>query len=169
MKIFKYGIWLRDFFLTLILLIFLSGLYGQERDLTQEENIGLGPGPGIEESRKLLSLPPQAAIAAIKNLSAAMATIRVSQIRHLVRKHNPDIDRVYLILRHLEELRATALAQKRLNNLLWVIALCFSLFSSFLFYVYISQRRALREVEAITKKQKAARAVPASPVYRGEE
>ena len=181
MRTYQYKIWLCGFFIALALPISLTKLYGQkQKPQDHEQRQEIRPSKiqdldrddrniNIKESRKLLALPPQKAITAIKKMSVSEAVVRISQIRHLVRKDNPDIDRIYLILRHLEELRAADLAQKRLNNLLWVIALCFLLFSSFLFYIYIDQKRSLRDIESISKKPKRKGTAPVPPVYHGED
>lgn len=161
LRIRQCSIFLCTFFLSLSVLIAGGELYAQERALLLKSE--------MEESRKLLTLPLQEALSMIKKLSTAEAAVRTSQIRYLARKRNPDIDRLYIILRHLETLRATELAQRRLDNLLWVIAMSLLLFSSFLFYIYINQRRAFRDIQNIVKKQKDSSTALKPSLYRGED
>lgn len=149
----------------LILVSPLSGLQSQNKVLEDSTPI-TESSLTATASRRLLKLPSQQAIQEIKKMTAKQADRYISEIRFLVRKDNPDLDRVYLILRHLESLKATALSQKRLNNLLWVIAISLFLFSSFLFYIYLNQRSVLKHLEKEGQKEKKEQ-VPKT-IYRGE-
>ena len=164
MKRYPYKSYFYGFSLVLSLIFLPREMYSQIAQETQ------GQGSDMEKSRQLLQLPPQKALSIIKDLSPSEAAIHMSQIRYLVRKRNPDMDRVYFILRHLETLRSTDLAQKRLDNLLWVISSCLLLFSSFLFYIYMKQRSNLRDIgKLLAEKQKEKQESTSfvSP-YRGE-
>ena len=125
----------------------------------------------MEKSRALLRLPPKDALSLIQKLSPSAAALHLSQIRYIARRRNPDIDRLYFLVRHLESLSATDLAQRRLNNLLWVIAFSLLLFSVFLFYIYMNQRRALEDMKAVLAEKKKERQKKSAqePIYRGEE
>lgn len=125
-------------------------------------------GPDLGRARELLAMEGLAAKEAIKDLSEAEARELVTQVLYLAREKNPDIDRVYLLVQHLEAIRATELAQRRLNSLLWVLGLTLALFGVFLIYVLFDQRRTLREVRALIDADSAAPQSPAAPVYRGE-
>lgn len=127
--------------------------------------------PELAEARRLLELPQDQLPAEVERLSADQAAELVSQIRFLGRPENPQIDRLYIVLRHLESLRATELAQRRLNNLLLVLGLTLVLFTAFLVYVMLDQRRSIRTLQSLLQtdaRNRSGAAADDTPVYRGE-
>ncbi len=115
---------------------------------------------------RYLELDPKAAREHAGRLSAVQAAALLSQVQLLARTRNPDIDRLSYLVRQLEEQRATEVAQRRLDNLLLVIGLSLVLFTGFLVYVLLQQRRDLARAA-----QLLARHTPnagSGPVYRGE-
>ncbi len=105
-------------------------------------------------AKSILEKPITKSLEDIKNLDVDTATSVLSQVRSLLRKNNPDLDRVYLILSHLENMQATALAQKRLHNLVIVIFLSLFLFSSFLFYSWWDQKKMYLSFLSKTQSRK---------------
>ena len=105
--------------------------------------------PDLRAARDLLALPDREALEAVKKYNADEAEILTTQLLSLTRPANPDIDRVYTLVRHLETLRADAHAQNRLNPLLYVLALTLILFTAFLIYVIIDQRASLRALQKL--------------------
>lgn len=132
-----------------------------------------GEGPDLSVARGLLTMPAREAAEEIKKFSAKEAEILNTQILALVRESNPDVDRVYALVRHLESLRADAQAQNRLNTLLYVLGLTLVLFTAFLIFVIVDQRRSLIGMQKLladtTAKSELSGASDSSTgVYRGE-
>jgi len=103
--------------------------------------------------------------ALIETMSESDASSALSQIRALARPANPDLDRAYYLLEHLERIRASELAQKRLNNLLLVIGTTMFLFIAYLTFILFSQRRILAKLGVTTSGKPAEKR---DTVYRGE-
>ena len=122
------------------------------------------------EARQLLKMSAPKAYQKIKHLNAKQATRLISEIRYLSRAKNPDIDRLYPLMHHLANIQATTLAQKRLENLLWVIGSSLFLFCSFFVYVLITQKRALHWVMQAHSEQSSSqrKSQEQSLPYRGE-
>ena len=78
-------------------------------------------------------------------MDSETSSIILSQLRFALRNKNPDIDKFYFLISKLEQNNATILAQKRLNNLLIVITFCLTLFSSFVFYVWLDQKNIYKK------------------------
>ena len=127
-------------------------------------------GPDLSRARELLAMEGLAARAAIEQLSEQEAKELVTQVLYVARPGNPDLDRAFLLVQHLEAIRATALAQRRLNSLLWVVGLTLGLFTLFLIYVLFDQRRALRDMRAMMDSESGGSVddIPPNLVYRGE-
>jgi hypothetical protein len=100
--------------------------------------------PSAEE---FLEIPLDKAFPIISQLKKEEAKELITQIRAKARKNNPDIDKLYFLISHLEEIQAVEKEQARLESLIWVYVLGFALFSGFLFYITISQRKAIRELQ----------------------
>lgn len=121
--------------------------------------------PNLETGRKLLKMDAMEAKALIETMSESDASSALSQIRALARPTNPDLDRAYYLLEHLERIRASELAQKRLNNLLLVIGTTMFLFIAYLTFILFSQRRILAKLGVTTSGKPAEKR---DTVYRGE-
>lgn len=74
---------------------------------------------------------------------------------------------VFYAAEQIQLLKATEDSQKRLESLIWVIALTLVLFAGYLTYVLFDQRRIYRKLSAMDKKVPNA-AVAEGEVYRGE-
>ena len=153
-------------FLLLLFFLYLSPLLllGEEKAEAIPSKKQTIDNASWKLSKKLLRLSPKETIEEIKGFNIQKIKTSISQIRYLTRDRNPDIDRLYLLLKALENLEATKLAQKRLNNLLWVIGLSLLLFSSFLFYLWWDQKKCWQRLE------KAEKVKPSKPkeVYKGD-
>lgn len=126
------------FFLLLILSIGIQGLLSQ----SSRNN------PSAQE---FLEMPLDKAFPIISQLKKEEAKELITQIRTIARAKNPDVDKLYFLLSHLEEIQAVEKEQSRLESLIWVYGLAFALFSGFLFYVLLTQRKAIRELQRNTK------------------
>jgi hypothetical protein len=125
--------------------------------------------PDLSAARALLQMPVNQANEAIKKYNAKEAEILNTQLLSLLRPGNPDVDRVYGLIRHLETLRADAQAQNRLNTLLYVLGLTLLLFSGFLIYVIVDQRRSLIALQKLLASGAESKPDHSSQtVYRGE-
>lgn len=100
----------------------------------------------LEQARQFLLLSPAAQKDFSQKLSAAEAEALKSQIIALRKQRNPDIVALDYVLTQLATLSALDVAQTRLNSLLWVIALTFTLLSGFLFFLYMDQRKLARSL-----------------------
>ena len=121
--------------------------------------------PDLSAARELLAMPDQAAREQISRLTPEQAVALLSQVRAVARPQNPAVDRLTLLITHLERIRAVEREQRRLNNLLIVIGVILGLFWIFLAYVFFDQRRTLR---ALQVSRPGLETGPNSEVYRGE-
>ncbi len=127
------------------------------------------PEPDLSAARALLNMSPADANEAIKKYNAKEAEVLNTQLLSLLRPRNPDVDRVYGLIRHLETLRADAQAQNRLNTLLYVLGLTLLLFTGFLIYVIMDQRNSLRALQKLLGTGAGSKASDSSQdIYRGE-
>lgn len=101
----------------------------------------------VPTAEEFLNTPMDKAFPMIARLNKEQAKELVTQIRAIARKEYSDIDKVYFLLSHLEEIQAVEKEQARLKSLLWVYALGFLLFSGFLGYIILAQRKAIREFQ----------------------
>ncbi len=162
--------------LNLCLAIFFFILPVNSNSLRGEKNNGKEKDTFyLEEAKKILEVSSlkdkksNGVITKIKKLKSEEAKKMISAIRYVSRSRNPDMDHLYLVLRHLAGIEANALAQKRLQNLLWVIGLSLFLFSSFLVYVFIEQKQAMKLIKEIRQKEKEEVHVKEDDrIYRGE-
>ncbi|MCR9143600.1 MAG: hypothetical protein NXI24_15235 [bacterium] len=154
---------------TALLGLGLIGASSPMYTLRAQSPVPVIPEPDLSVARGLLNMPVEEANEAIKKFNAKEAEILNTQLLALIRPRNPDVDRVYGLIRHLESLRADAQAQNRLDTLLYVLALTLLLFTGFLIYVIIDQRRSLRELQKLLTPGSASTQDNSSQnVYRGE-
>ncbi len=124
------------------------------------------PPIDLSQAQELLKMPVEQANEKIKYMNPNQTAELISKIRHIARPKNPDMDRLYLLIRHLANIQSTALAQKRLENLLWVIGLSLFLFCSFLVYILITQKQVMNLLTKATKQKTTTKTK--NPLYRGE-
>ncbi|MCC5816010.1 MAG: hypothetical protein JJT78_14760 [Leptospira sp.] len=101
----------------------------------------------VPSAEEFLVMSLDKAFPIIAQLKKEEAKELITQIRAKARETNPDIDKLYFLISHLEEIQAVEKEQARLVSLIWVYVLGFALFSGFLFYTTISQRKAIRELQ----------------------
>ncbi|MBI3396580.1 MAG: hypothetical protein HY042_12135, partial [Spirochaetia bacterium] len=82
-------------------------------------------------------------------------------------KRNPDLDKIVYVLEHAESIRATALAQRRLNNLLIVLVGTLLLFAGYLLFVSFEQRRVIKRLEKVASGR-VAQEPERKKVFRGD-
>ncbi|MEQ8350091.1 MAG: hypothetical protein RH862_01315 [Leptospiraceae bacterium] len=75
---------------------------------------------------------------------------------------------VFYLAEHIQTLRATEAAQKRLESLIWVLGLTLLLFAGYLTYVLIDQRRIYRKMLALKEARNSHSSRVQSDVYTGE-
>lgn len=127
------------------------------------------PEPDLARARAFLALDEAQLRTEVEKLNVDEAIALSTQIRFLARPQNPQIDRLAVVLQHLETLRATDLAQRRLDQLLLVLGCVLVLFAVFLIYVVIDQRRTVAALQALLASDPARPTDGArAPVYRGE-
>ncbi len=125
--------------------------------------------PDLARAREFLALDEARLKTEVEKLNVDEAIELSTQIRFLARPQNPQIDRLAVVLQHLETLRATDLAQRRLDQLLLVLACVLALFAVFLMYVVIDQRRTVRALQSLLANDQSAAAETArAPIYRGD-
>ncbi len=120
----------------------------------------------FREAQALLDLPLAEVSEKLKLMDAKESARMLSQVRYLARAKNPDLDRLYLIIRHLEGRQADALSEERLVKLLLVIFFTLLLFCCFLVYILLDQQKAIRIItEAQKHSHSTSKAKP--DLYRG--
>lgn len=149
---------------TYSLVLLLSCIFCFSLPLASE---GVSEIPEVIGMQNLMQLSDKEALLAIEKLKPQTARELLSQIRHAYRKNNPQLDKLYYLLKHLERLQATSLAQKRLKNLLWVIGLTWLIFSIFFAYIMIDQKRIGRKFQKKLQNQALTKETHAQ-IYRGE-
>ena len=159
-------------FLFLIVTIFASGLTNAL--MAQPETANPGVQAELDKARSYLTKDLETVREEFEKLSEKEAAVLITQLLHVTRKTNPDVDKVYELLKHLETLRATAQAQNRLNNLLTVLGFTLVLFTLFLIYVVFDQYRNFKKLREHLASDTGVNGSnnpdtkTASNVYRGE-
>lgn len=102
------------------------------------------PKPTAQE---FLDMPLDKAFPIISSFTKEESKEMISQIRFIAKVNNPDLDKLYFLISHLEEIQAVQKEQLRLNSLIWVYVLGFGIFSGFLTYLLINQRKTIREIQ----------------------
>ena len=96
-------------------------------------------------AEELLRMPTDKAFAAVQKISKEDSKVLISQIRSIAKKEYAHSENFYLLISHLESIRAIEEEQSRLRSLNWVYALGFFLFTGFLVYIWNRERKFLRE------------------------
>jgi len=95
----------------------------------------------VREAEILLSLSEPEQKARLERLSASDADSILSHLRQRYRKDFPEVDRLVLVIAHLETVKATQLADMRLRHLLLVFVAIQLLFIGLFAFIVIQQRR----------------------------
>lgn len=102
-------------------------------------------------AQALLDMKMDTAFASIEGLSKEESKEIVSQMRAIYRDSNPNIDKFYFLISHLEEIQAIEKEQSRLESLNLVYALGFLLFMGLLIYIWWNQRKIQIQLSRISK------------------
>ncbi|MBX7058627.1 MAG: hypothetical protein K1X75_11225 [Leptospirales bacterium] len=118
------------------------------------------------DAESFLNLPDEQAREQVGRLTPEEINDLISALRLHVRRSNPDLDRFYLAMEHLESMRATEIAQKRVDRLALAFACMFALIVAFQGWIFIDQRRLTRRLAE--KETSPARGSQRDEIYRGE-
>jgi hypothetical protein len=111
-------------------------LDAQEKKLTSSELLEM------EESKSFL---------VISKMNKEDVASLITQIRSDVRKEYKNIDKFYLLISHLESIKAIEEEQARLKSLNLVYILGLILILLIFAYIIFSQRAALKKIETLLK------------------
>ena len=103
----------------------------------------------LQPARDFLKLDDATAKKTMETMPKEEAKALASQIIQLSKTRNPEILKLHYVLEHLASISANELGQTRLNNLLLVILLTVCLFSGFLIFVFLDQRRVIAQLLAV--------------------
>jgi hypothetical protein len=99
----------------------------------------------------LLQMQESQAFNAIGKLSKEDSAEIITQIRSSVRKEYPNIDKFYLVISHLESIKAIEEEQARLRSLNLVYGLALLLVLGLLGYILYSQRKTIQNLNQLLK------------------
>jgi len=125
-------------------------------------------GDELEKARAILAMESREAKELIATLNLKEAQALSSQMSYLMQQKDPSFNRALYIIQHIETLQATALAQKRLNNLLTVLGVVLGLLTLFFIYTLIEQRRLFGRLQTLVSDSNLQVADKTGEVYRGE-
>ena len=120
----------------------------------------------LERAREFLTMDESRLPDALAKIDVHEARALIEQVRSVVREKNPDMDRFYIVIRHLEAMRATELEERRARHLWLVLFITVGLFASYLTYVVLDQRRLLRK---LGERGVRPSDLGGQTVYRGED
>jgi Ser-tRNA(Ala) deacylase AlaX len=103
-------------------------------------------------AREILDLNNDAALEKINRLSKEEANVLISQIRAEARKEYKDIDKFYLLISHLESIKAIEEEEKKLKDLNLVYILGLFLVVFVIGYTLFSQRKTLETIKRLSSK-----------------
>lgn len=115
-----------------------------------------------------LSLPDHVARERAGALSAEETIQLLADVRQQIRPRNPDLDRVYLAIEHLESLRATQIAQKRVDRLALAVGVGLLLIVAFQLWIFLDQRRQIQSLQRWIAASPGSNDEKRTTVYRGE-
>ncbi|MCB1143525.1 MAG: hypothetical protein H7A24_11445 [Leptospiraceae bacterium] len=101
----------------------------------------------VPEAKEILEMKPDDAFASIQKLSKSQAEVLISQIRVEARKEYKNIDKFYILISHLESIRAIEEEEKRLRDLNMVYMLGLSLMTGVIGYTLFSQRKSIDSIK----------------------
>ncbi len=120
----------------LILLPFLLFSQEQKRKVTAEELLNMGESQAFNT---------------IAKLNKTDAAELITQIRGTAKKEYPNIDKFYLLISHLENIKAIEEEQARLKSLNLVYALGLVVILGLLGYILYSQRKTIQNLNQLLK------------------
>lgn len=102
-------------------------------------------------AKDFLQMKSDKAMKLISGMSKIESAELITEIRKEAKKDFKQIDNFYFLISHLEEIKAVEVEQKRLKSLNLVYGLGLTLLLSFLLYVFMSQRKIIKEINMIKK------------------
>ena len=102
-------------------------------------------------ANELLQMQESEAFNAISKLSKEDSAEIITQIRSSARKEYPNIDKFYLVISHLESIKAIEEEQARLRSLNLVYGLALLLVLGLLGYILYSQRKTIQNLNQLLK------------------
>ena len=99
-------------------------------------------------AQQFMEMNTEEAFSAISKMNKEDSTVLITQIRKEAKKDYKKIDNFYFLISHLEEIKAVEIEQNRLRSLHLVYILALLLFLSFLIYVFINQRKIIKELNS---------------------
>lgn len=98
-------------------------------------------------AKELLSMETDKAFELIGRLNKPQTSELISQIRLQAREEYKEIDKFYLLISHLESIKAIEEEDKKLKDLNLVYFLALTLFSAFIGFSLFSQRKSIRAIQ----------------------
>ncbi len=129
---------MKQFLTILLLLIFPILLFAQD-------------GKSKVTAIELLQMEESAAFNTIGKLSKEDAAELITQVRGTARKEYAQVDKFYLLISHLESIKAIEEEQARLRSLNLVYGLGLILVLGLLGYILYSQRKTIQNLNQLLK------------------
>lgn len=98
-------------------------------------------------AKEILSMETDKAFELIGRLNKSQTNELISQIRLYAREEYKEIDKFYLLISHLESIKAIEEEDKKLKDLNLVYFLALTLFSFFIGYSLFSQRKSIQAIQ----------------------
>jgi len=99
-------------------------------------------------AKDLMNMTNDEAFPLIGKLSKEDVQILITQIKQDARSQYKEIDKFYLLISHLESIKAIEEEQQRLNSLHLVYICALVLFGGFLVYLLIAQRKIISQINS---------------------
>jgi hypothetical protein len=100
----------------------------------------------VPNAKELWEMSTDDAFAKIQKLSKSQSEELISQIRLEARKEYPNIDKFYILISHLESIKAIEEEEKRLRDLNLVYLLGLFLMTGVIGYTLFSQRKSIESI-----------------------
>jgi hypothetical protein len=120
-----------------LILILCSTLHSQERNISPKE---------------ILEMDSDKAFEIIGKLNKTQSEELITQIRVIARNEYKDIDKFYLLISHLETIKAIEEEEKKLRDLNTVYGLGLILFVGLVGYSLFAQRKSIQAIEEHLKQ-----------------
>ena len=122
---------------TILLVLFHINIFAENSKFTADD---------------FLKMNTDRAFDSISEMNQTEAEELISNIRQTGKKEYKQIDNFYFLISHLESIKAIKKEQKRLQSLNLVYGLGFLLFTGFTLYLFLSQKRTIKELKAYLDK-----------------
>jgi hypothetical protein len=99
------------------------------------------------QAKELMQMEADKAFALIGKLNKVQTEELITQVRLYAREEYKDIDKFYLLISHLESMRAIEEEDKKLKDLNLVYFLALFLFSALLGFNVFSQRKSIKAIQ----------------------